>query len=117
MASDSSPSVPLFSYGTLQQREVQLATYGRLLDGTPDALLGYRLEPIAIADPEVVEVSGLAVHSIARPTRNPADRVPGIIFLITEEELAATDTYEGDNYQRVEVTLESGRPALVYVAP
>ena len=29
----------LFSYGTLQQAEVQLATFGRLLQGAPDALV------------------------------------------------------------------------------
>ena len=31
----------LFSYGTLQQDEVQLATFGRLLEGRKDALPGY----------------------------------------------------------------------------
>ena len=50
--------VALFSYGTLQQREVQIANYGRQLDGEPDALIGYRLEQLAIDDPKVVEVSG-----------------------------------------------------------
>ena len=50
--------VALFSYGTLQQSEVQLATYGRPLDGTPDALVGYRLERVLIEDPHVVQLSG-----------------------------------------------------------
>ena len=31
----------LFSYGTLQQPAVQLSTFGRLLQGTPDELLGF----------------------------------------------------------------------------
>ena len=34
--------IPLFSYGTLQLREVQLANYGRPREGESDALIGYR---------------------------------------------------------------------------
>jgi len=105
----------LFSYGTLQQREVQLATYGRELEGTPDALPGYRLVPLVIDDPRVVHVSGKAVHTIARPTFNPEDRIPGTIFELTEEELESTDAYETSAYRRVQATLESGRTAWVYV--
>jgi hypothetical protein len=33
----------LFSYGTLQQEGVQLATFGRKLEGRPDQLNGYKL--------------------------------------------------------------------------
>ena len=111
------PTIPLFSYGTLQQREVQLANYGRLLDGEPDALPGFKLSAIAIGDPEVLRVSRQAVHLIARPTGEPEDRVEGVVFRLTPYELAATDAYEGDNYVRVEVELASGRRAFVYVAP
>ena len=110
-------TVRLFAYGTLQQREVQLATYGRALDGTPDVLTGYRLEPLTITDPEVVRLSGKAVHAIARETGNPADRIPGVLFLLSEAELAATDAYEVDVYARTEVALGSGTRAFVYVGP
>lgn len=112
-----SPPVCLFAYGTLQQREVQLANYGRPLDGVPDALAGYRLEDLTITDPEVVRLSGKAVHQIARETGDPADRIPGVVFRLTEAELAATDAYEVDVYARVEVRLESGTRAFVYVGP
>lgn len=107
----------LFSYGTLQQSEVQQATYGRLLEGTPDVLAGYRLEPLAITDPEVVRISGKAVHTIACFTGDPSDRIPGIAFEITADELAATDAYEVDAYARAQVTLESCRRAFCYVGP
>ena len=105
----------LFSYGTLRQREVQLATYGRELAGEPDVLIGYRLVPLVIDDPRVVAVSGKAVHTIARATGDPADRIPGICFELTDTELAATDDYETDAYSRTEATWESGRTAWVYV--
>jgi hypothetical protein len=112
-----SDSVRLFSYGTLQQAEVQRATYGRLLDGTPDALAGYCLAPLPISAPEVVRISGKAVHSIARWTGNPEDVVEGVVFRLSEEELAATDRYEVDVYGRVEAALVSGTRAFVYVGP
>lgn len=105
----------LFSYGTLQQPDVQLANYGRLLTGTPDALLGYRLARLEITDPHVVAVSGKAVHTIACASGNPEDRIEGMVFDLSAQELAATDAYEVDSYARVEAVLESGRKAWVYV--
>ncbi len=105
----------LFSYGTLQQPEVQQANYGRLLEGTRDALVGYRLAPVAIDDPEVVRISGQAVHNIACLTGESAHRISGVAFEISSDELAATDAYEVNSYDCVDVTLESGRRAYCYV--
>ncbi|MEA2956108.1 MAG: hypothetical protein QOJ58_1608, partial [Alphaproteobacteria bacterium] len=34
-------AVPLFSYGTLRQANVQMASFGRHLAGSPDALPRY----------------------------------------------------------------------------
>jgi hypothetical protein len=109
--------IPLFSYGTLQRRDVQLATYGRPLDGSPDALVGYRLEVLPDRDPNAVRISGTKTHMVARRTGDLANRVPGVVFLLTAEELTATDQYEGSDYRRVELMLESGRKAFVYVEP
>jgi gamma-glutamylcyclotransferase (GGCT)/AIG2-like uncharacterized protein YtfP len=106
--------VSLFSYGTLRQPEVQLATFGRLLDGVPDAVVGYRLETITIADPAVVATSGSDRHPALRPSDDAA-AVEGTVFAVTEEELAAADDYEVDDYVRVSVPLRSGGSAWVYV--
>lgn len=108
-------AISLFSYGTLRQPEVQVANYGRLLTGTPDALRGYRLVPLQITDPHVIEVSGKAIHTIACASGDQDDRIEGMVFELSEEELAATDAYEVDVYARIEVSLESGRKAWVYV--
>lgn len=112
-----SADIPLFSCGTLQLREVQLANYGRPLDGSPDALPGYRLEVLPDRDPDAVRISGTQTHMVVRRTGDPRDRVAGVVFLLTAEELAATDKYEGSDYARAELTLESGGRALVYVEP
>jgi len=110
-----SRTVLLFSYGTLQQENVQLASFGRLLDGSDDAMPGYRQSFVEITDPEVVRTSGSRFHPIVAPTGNPADRVPGKVFAITEAELAAADAYEVSDYRRILVRLASGREAWVYV--
>jgi hypothetical protein len=108
-------AIPLFSYGTLQLASVQQEKYGRLLDGVADALPGYRIQPIDIDDADVVRLSGKSRHPIARHTGDPGDRIAGIVYLLTELELAATDAYEVEPYVRVEVTLLSGLTAFAYV--
>jgi hypothetical protein len=111
-----SETLSLFSYGTLRQANVQHATFGRLLEGRPDALAGYALSPMAISDPDVVATSGSAVHTIARPTSNPADRIEGLVFRVTRAELEAADRYESGPIRRIGVRLASGEEASVYVA-
>jgi hypothetical protein len=109
------PTVLLFSYGTLRQENVQLASFGRILSGSPDALPGYASTMIEITDPEVVAKSGMKFHPMVVETGNLGDEVAGILFLITEAELAAADAYEVSDYKRVQVSLRSGRRAWVYV--
>lgn len=109
--------IRLFSYGTLQQERVQLATFGRRLHGTPDAMVGYRLEPVEITDPEVIAISGTNLHTNLAPSADPADEVAGTVFAITAAELAAADAYEVDDYERVSVRLRSGVEAFVYIKP
>jgi hypothetical protein len=113
----SRAEIPLFSYGTLQMREVQLANYGRELEGSPDALPGYRLAMVPDRDPDAVLISGTKTHYIVQPTGDATDHVPGMLFLLTEAELAATDRYEGSDYRREELVLQSGRRAFVYIDP
>jgi gamma-glutamylcyclotransferase (GGCT)/AIG2-like uncharacterized protein YtfP len=109
-------TILLFSYGTLRQEAVQLATFGRRLEGREDALPGYRLSPVRITDPHVIAVSGADTHTIARPSGDPEDRVQGMVYEITAEELEAADRYEVGDYERVRVRLESGAEAYLYVA-
>jgi gamma-glutamylcyclotransferase (GGCT)/AIG2-like uncharacterized protein YtfP len=107
-------TVLLFSYGTLQDRAVQLANFGRELTGTADSLTGYSTSLIAIRDAAVVAAGGKTHHTIAERSRNPADEVRGTVYEITAEELAAADRYEIPEYTRISVTLKSGKPAWVY---
>jgi gamma-glutamylcyclotransferase (GGCT)/AIG2-like uncharacterized protein YtfP len=104
----------LFSYGTLQQDGVQLAQFGRKLDGQADALVGWRQAMVEITDPDVLAKSGEAFHPIVMPGRKD-DQVSGTVFEITAEELAAADSYEVSDYKRVGAQLASGKTAWVYV--
>ncbi|OOG38466.1 UDP-N-acetylmuramate--alanine ligase [Rhodanobacter sp. C06] len=105
----------LFSYGTLQSEAVQLATFGRRLAGAPDALPGYRLEQLAIRDARVVATSGATHHPIAVRSEDAADRVRGMVFRLTPQELAQADAYEVEDYHRLAVELASGLRAWMYV--
>jgi gamma-glutamylcyclotransferase (GGCT)/AIG2-like uncharacterized protein YtfP len=106
----------LFSYGTLQQENVQLSTFGRRLQGQKDELPGFELSSVEIEDPQVVAASGMTHHAnIVFDGRNDS-RVSGTLFEITDAELAAADQYEQpDEYKRVSATLASGKQAWVYV--
>lgn len=109
-------AIPLFSYGTLRQENVQLATFGRRLDGRPDSLAGFSLSPMTITDPHVIATSGAGVHTIARPSGYTEDHIPGIVFRLTPAEIEAADRYEAGPIERIRVRLESGAEAFVYVA-
>jgi hypothetical protein len=105
----------LFSYGTLQQDSVQLATFGRRLVGQRDALPGFVPSLVEIDNPEVVAATGQTVYSNATFTGKPDDHLSGTAFEVTDAELEAADRYEAPAaYARVTVTLASGRQAWVY---
>jgi hypothetical protein len=104
----------LFSYGTLQLEDVQLATFHRRLNGEPEVLEGYRIDQLMIEDEAVIAASGLTYHLIISLSGNPQDLVTGMGFRVSHAELLQADAYEADDYQRVRVDLKSGRQAWVY---
>jgi len=108
-------SVLLFSYGTLQDKAVQVANFGRELVGQVDHMRGYRQDWVEITDLAVLATSGQTHHPIVSPSDVPVDSVAGMVFQISEAELAAADEYEVSDYQRVSVPLASGLTAWVYV--
>ena len=105
----------LFAYGTLQTEPVQLSTFRRTLDGTPDALEGYRLKMIRIGDADFVATSGTAAHRNLEFTGDATDAVEGTAFKVTQSELEQSDAYEPAGYKRVLVQLRSGLNAWVYL--
>lgn len=105
----------LFSYGTLQNKNVQIENYGRMLEGRSDQLKGYALSMIEITDEAVVALSGETHHPMIKETNVATDVVNGMVFEISADELKRTDAYEVDDYKRVEVILESGKRAWVYI--
>ena len=67
----------LFSYGTLQQVEVQLSTFGRRLIGRADALVGFEAARVRIEDPTIAAAAGRTHHANAAFTGNADHRVMG----------------------------------------
>ena len=105
----------LFSYGTLQKENVQMELFGRTLQGTKDAVTGYKISTIEIRDESVVSKSEQTLHLIAVAS-TPDNKIDGMVLELTPQELETADAYETEDYKRVKVTLESGKQAWIYVA-
>jgi gamma-glutamylcyclotransferase (GGCT)/AIG2-like uncharacterized protein YtfP len=105
----------LFAYGTLQMEPVQLATFGRCLQGTADALVGYTVKMIPTEDQDFVATSGTTHHRSLRFTGIASDLVEGTVFTVTGKEIEQADAYEPSDYERVRVRLKSGLDAWVYL--
>ncbi|HEU4713886.1 MAG TPA: gamma-glutamylcyclotransferase family protein [Pyrinomonadaceae bacterium] len=106
----------LFAYGTLQSDSVQISTFGRKLEGVPDALPVYKIITITIDDQDFVATSGAAHHRNLQFTGDASDVVEGTVFKMSAEELEQADSYEPDGYARQLVQLRSGIKAWVYLA-
>tara|TARA_R110002049_G_scaffold305515_1_gene502242 strand:+ start:14637 stop:14960 length:324 start_codon:yes stop_codon:yes gene_type:complete len=94
----------IFTYGSLQEEEIQSALYGRNLKGKSDCLLGYALLEQKVFDQ----------YPVIHPSLSKTDIICGMVYEISEKELLITDVYEGDSYKRIEVALQSGKIAWVY---
>jgi Gamma-glutamyl cyclotransferase, AIG2-like len=104
----------LFSYGALQEEAVQLSTFGRVLHGQQDELIGFEQTLLRIDDLRFVAASGKADHAIVRFNGRQDSRVRGMVFELTDRERANADDYEPAGYVRISTTLASGKQAWVY---
>jgi gamma-glutamylcyclotransferase (GGCT)/AIG2-like uncharacterized protein YtfP len=94
----------LFVYGTLLDPEIQLSVFGRVIEGRSDQLIGYK----------VVKKTFLSGKYPA-VVSNRSSITEGKVLTVTEDELNSADRYEGDEYTRGEVQLESGCLAWIYI--
>jgi gamma-glutamylcyclotransferase (GGCT)/AIG2-like uncharacterized protein YtfP len=99
--------VLLFAYGTLQDPVIHIAHFGRTLTGTPDRLDGFTRSTLS---------DDGGVYPVLIPGGDAPAPVAGLVFEITDADLAAADLYEGDLYRRLRVRLASGLDAWVYVS-
>jgi len=96
----------LFSYGSLQERRIQLELFDRELRGWPDEVSGFVLS----------KEKAYGAYPVLNETKNPAHRISGMVFELSEKELTKADVYEGEAYKRKEIELESGKRAWLYIA-
>jgi gamma-glutamylcyclotransferase (GGCT)/AIG2-like uncharacterized protein YtfP len=114
MNDDEHKTETLFSYGTLRQEDVQLATFGRRLASRPDALVGYALQIVKTVDGSFAAKNGAHQRTL-KFTGTAADVVEGEALSLTRQELEQADNYEPDDYERVRIQLRSGLDAWVYL--
>jgi gamma-glutamylcyclotransferase (GGCT)/AIG2-like uncharacterized protein YtfP len=106
----------IFSYGTLQQQDVQMAAFGRVLNGQPDQLVGFEPALVEIQDAKERATLDRTHYDNAVFNGEAASRVSGTVFEVSDAELAQADEYEKPaKYERISTTLASGREAWVYV--
>lgn len=77
-------------------------------------LVGFEQSLVEITDPDLVATSGKTHHAIVTFTGSTESRVRGIVFEVSDSELAQADAYEPAGYVRVATTLGSGKEAWVY---
>jgi hypothetical protein len=104
----------LFSYGTLQKENIQLALFGRMVQGTRDVLSGYKVSEVDITDEAFLATGEQSRQLTATPSSNPNDSIQGTVLELTEAELQAADRYEPVIYKRIKVVLASGKAAWIY---
>lgn len=95
----------LFTYGTLQDRSIQLQVFERLLNGSKDVLSGFRISEEKI----------FGRYPVIEPAENKKEQVNGTVYELIDEELAKADQYEGSAYKKIKVDLISGVTAWVYI--
>jgi len=96
----------LFTYGTLQQEDIQLTVFSRTLSGFNDVLLGYKL-----SDEKVV-----GIYPVMHRSEEPTDLVNGRVYMCSNKEILEADKYEGPAYKRIKVVLNSGKTAWAYIS-
>lgn len=95
----------LFTYGTLQDLQVQEYLFGRILDGKPDALFGFKRFENAV----------YGRYPLVLHTKNEEDKVEGMVYKVSTADLKKADIYETSAYKREKFLLESGTMAWVYI--
>ena len=103
----------IFSYGTLQNEAIQKSLFGRTLIGMEDELIGYKMELINLSN-DPLNSSVKRTYPIVIPTRNKNQLIKGFVYQLSKKELSIADEYEGQAYDRVEVTLKSGTKSWLY---
>jgi len=99
----------LFSYGTLRSKQIQMQIFKKVLVGTPDQLLGYKLKSL-----QIEEEFGMADYVVAIPSENTEENIHGVVFNVSNADLEKVDLFESNSYRRVQVKLKSGTIAWVY---
>jgi gamma-glutamylcyclotransferase (GGCT)/AIG2-like uncharacterized protein YtfP len=94
----------LFIYGTLIDPEIQKSILGRIINGIPNILEGYEKSEI--------EIEG---EKYPLTVQNKNEIVEGLVIDINDDELKKIDEYEGVEYKRIEIVLQSGISAWVYL--
>ncbi|WP_165395264.1 gamma-glutamylcyclotransferase family protein [Flagellimonas allohymeniacidonis] len=95
----------LFTYGTLQDAQVQIYVFGKPLIGSIDVLTGFQKTDAAVYQR----------YPLVIKTNQQEHEVEGVAYEVSEIDLKKADIYETSAYKREKFQLKSGKWAWVYV--
>ncbi len=96
----------VFAYGTLKDGKIRKYLLSRNVPAKKDSLSGFRIDQISL-------------DGICYPVaiRDPFNKkvIHGVFFKVNEREIKLLDEYESDAYKRIQVILNSGKEAWLYI--
>lgn len=106
----------LFSYDTSKLTALQLQNNGKEPKRTKAVLSGYKLNGSDTNDPSSIEKDVTHHQVIAIKSKEKSDKIEGVVFKISGEELLQIDKQNLSNYKRVLEKTDIGTDVWVYVA-
>lgn len=106
----------IFYYGALDAKEASRESYGIEMNGTPDKLSGYKFKDLGLINVKDSDKNNLSDHRLVLKSKELNDKIEGIVFEITGEELMQSDKQSPSNSKRVLATTDLGTEVWVRVA-
>lgn len=97
----------LFTYGTLQDETIEQMLFNKTLDGSKDSITGFEKQEIILEG---------NVYPILIKNNESTKVIKGTYYHLSNQEMLICDEYEGNEYKRVLVQLDSRIEAWVYIA-
>jgi len=109
-ADAAKPKHHVFAYGHLQNDEIQMRVFKKIINGHREVLKGYTISDKMVAD------KFPAKESSGPLTTDVDGGLEGTVLSLTETQLKLVDAFEGNLYERMQVLLLSGLKVWIYIA-
>ena len=106
----------IFNYDASKSNDIRLHNNSNKHNGTKDTLSGYKLHDLNIGKLTSIEQNEVRNQSIAMKSTDHSNKIEGLVFEITGDELIQIDKSKVYDSKRVMETTDLGAEVWVYVA-